>query len=304
MPAASWEALGTTATVVLAEAGGLDSARTAVEEELDAIDRTCSRFRPDSELMRLGRSGGYPMRISGLLTEALGVALWAAEVTDGAVDPTIGRALLSAGYDRDFASLRPARGRLRAVAVPGWHAVELDRDTRSVRVPTGVLIDLGATAKALAADRAARAASERSGAGVLVNLGGDIAMAGPAPEGGWAVRVCEDHRAGPDDPGTLVMLHGGGLATSSVTVRRWRHGPDEAHHIIDPERGVPVSSCWRTVSVAAASCLEANVASTAAIVRGAGARERLEAQRLPARLIGRDGDIVHTGAWPAERVAA
>lgn len=304
MPWRSWQALGTTATVVVAEAPALAEACRAVEAELDAIDLACSRFRDDSELMRVNRSGGHPVTISPLLTEALRLALWAAEVTDGAVDPTIGRALLSAGYDRDFASLRPARGRLRAVAVPGWHAVELDRHAHSVRVPTGVLLDLGATAKALAADRAAAAASARADAGVLVNLGGDIAMAGTEPDGGWPVRVCEDHRAGPDAPGELVRLHGGGLATSSVTVRRWRHGLDDAHHIIDPARGLPVEPIWRTVSVAAATCVEANVASTAAIVRGEAARERLESQELPARLVASGGDVVHTGAWPAELVAA
>jgi thiamine biosynthesis lipoprotein len=171
-----------------------------------------------------------------------------------------------------------------------------------VRLPAGIRLDLGATAKALAADRAAAAAARAGGgAGVLVSLGGDIALGGPAPAAGWAVHVAEDHRAGPDAPGQTIALRSGGLATSSTTVRRWGPG---AHHIIDPATGLPAGGCWRTASVAAGSCVDANIASTAAIVRGASAAAWLAEWRMPARLVGRDGAVLAVAGWPREPVAA
>jgi thiamine biosynthesis lipoprotein len=299
---ARWAALGTQAGLVVSDPLSLGAARRAVEAELDAIDLACSRFRADSELSRLNARGGRPVRVGPLLLEAVGVALRAAALTDGIVDPTIGRALILAGYDRDFALIADAPTRLAATRVAGWRAVSVDRAGSTVRIPRGVRLDLGATAKALASDRAAATAAVAApGSGVLVNLGGDIAVAGPAPSGGWSVRVADDHRAPPEAPGQLLSLDSGGLATSSTTVRCWGPG---AHHIIDPRTGLPAVSPWRTVSVAAATCVDANVASTAAIVLGDDAPEWLAARRLPARLVHHDGRVQAVVGWPQERVAA
>ena len=215
-----------------------------------------------------------------VLMDALAAALRAAALTEGRVDPTVGQALVLAGYDRDFAAVRGSRiRRLRAVQVAGWRVVELDRDAGTVRVPAGVTLDLGATAKALAADRAAQRALAASGAtGVLVNLGGDIATAGDAPPGGWAVRVADSHPR--HQPGQELRIASGGLSTSSTTVRRWRRRGRDAHHIVDPHTGAPAREHWRTVSVAAATCLDANIASTAAIVLGAGRPRVARASRV------------------------
>lgn len=300
---ATWPALGTTASV-LADAAALPAAREEVERELAAVDAACSRFRDDSELARVNRAGGRPVRVGPLLLEAVEVALWAAAATDGDVDPTVGRAVILAGYDRDYASLTGSAEPLRAVAVPGWRAVRVDRRASIVRVPAGVTLDLGATAKALAADRAAARAARRTGGGVLVNLGGDVAAAGQPPAGGWRVHACEDHRSGPDAPGQTVRVAAGGVATSSTTTRRWRRGDDEAHHIVDPATGLPAREVWRTVSVAGARCVDANVASTAAVVRGERAVGWLAAAGLPARLVAADGSVHVTGGWPAAEAAA
>jgi thiamine biosynthesis lipoprotein len=178
--------------------------------------------------------------------------------------------------------------------------VRFDQDLGTVCVPAGVELDFGATAKALAADRAARAAADATGAGVLVSLGGDIAVAGSAPADGWTVRVTDDHAAGLDAPGVDVDIFSGGLATSSTTVRHWQRGDDQLHHVIDPSTGRPAGGPWRTVSVAAGSCVDANLASTAAIVMGAEAPGWLEDQGLPARLVARDGSVVVVAGWPAE----
>jgi thiamine biosynthesis lipoprotein len=268
---------------------------------LGAIDQACSRFRPDSDLMRVNNAAGSWVEVQPLLLEALEVALRAAEITDGLVDPTVGEAVQGAGYTDDFGSV-PADGpavRLLVRPVPGWRLVQLNRRANAVRLPPGVLLDLGATAKGLAADRAAAAAHRATGAGVLVSCGGDIAIAGSPPPGGWHVRVSEYSSDGPQAPGQSISLEVGGLATSGVTARRWRRGGRELHHIIDPTTGVPAETCWQWVSVVAATCVDANIASTAAVIIGEAAPAWLEAQGLAARLVHVDGDITRVGGWPS-----
>ena len=309
MAAASVElpALGSTALLWSTDDAALPEAATELLRELDAVDRACSRFRGDSELASLNRARGEPVAVSSYLFEAVRISLRAAAATGGLVDPTIGRALRLAGYDRTFTIVRGRDSRnvhARFAPAAGWSVVDVDEDRRSIRIPAGVELDLGATAKALAADRAATAAAEATGAGVLVSLGGDIAVAGPAPLDGWPVRIADDHRASLDGPGPVVSIESGGLATSSVTVRRWRAGDQELHHILDPRSGQPAPSFWRTVSVAAASCVDANTASTAAILLGEAAPEWLSERRFPARLVGVDEDVVTICGWPAETVMA
>jgi thiamine biosynthesis lipoprotein len=289
---ASWRAFGTTVSVLVADAEALASARRALAAELDRIDGACSRFRADSDLVRVNRAGGRPVAVGPALIEALDVALRVAAATGGAVVPTAGASLRALGYDRDFgAGLSAPRRRFRPAAA--LSAVQLDRAAGTIAVTDGDELDLGATAKALAADRAARAVYALTGTGVLVNLGGDIAVAGTAPAGGWRVRVTEDH-AGPG--GETVAIASGGLATSSTTVRRWG---SERHHIVDPATGCSCAVVWRTASVAAATCVAANAAATAAIVRGRDAPAWLSAQRLPSRLVGAGGGVERLAGWPA-----
>ncbi len=295
-------ALGTTAQVTVANAAALPTAVSLVERELEAIDLACSRFRDDSELTALNRSGGREVAVSPLLIEALSVAVQAAEFTDGTVDPTVGRAISGLGWDIDF-SVVVARDEARTIEIVpagGWRSIRIDHARGTVRVARGVEIDLGATAKALAADRSARAVATATGTGVLVSLGGDIAIAGPVPEGGWPIRVTDDHRSGPTVPGQTIALSSGGLATSSTTVRRWRAGGAERHHILDPQTGLPAAEIWRTVSVAAPSCVDANFASTAAIVRGRDALRWLADAGLPSRLVTADGEVFHAANWPED----
>jgi thiamine biosynthesis lipoprotein len=301
LPASSsWRALGTRVTVFVTEPEVLRDVCALVTGQLAELDIACSRFRDDSELVRLNRSGGRWVRVSPLLLEALNVALRAARMTEGDVDPTLGRALRLAGYDRDFAELERRPPRLKLVATPRWQSILVDERRRAVRVPGGVELDLGATAKALAADRAAQSAAALAAAGVLVNLGGDLAVAGDPPARGWPVRVTDDHAAPFDAPGQTVSIVSGGLATSSTAVRQWTNGTERLHHIFDPRTGSSAAVVWRTVSVAARSCVDANVASTAAIVRGESAPGWLESAGLPARLVSPGGSVLYVGGWPEE----
>ena len=298
----TWEALGTTAQVIVTDPDALETAVAIAEDELAAIDLVCSRFRDDSELTALNRAGGLPFAASPLFVEALAVALRAAEITAGDVDPTVGRSISGLGWDCDFKVLvsRGEQERFQLVPAGGWQSVALDQEQGVVVLPAATEIDLGATAKALAADRCARAAARETGAGVLVNRGGDLSVAGAPPAEGWSVLVADDHRAPASGDGQAVAIATGGLATSSTTVRRWRAGGAEHHHVVDPRTGAAAEEIWRTVSVAAATCVDANTASTAAIVRGRGAPEWLDAVGLPARLVALDGSVACVGGWPRE----
>lgn len=314
----SWEALGTSAVLVVNDERTLARARAIVEGQLVHVDWACSRFRADSELSRLNANAGRWTTVDSTLIEAIDLALRAARLTDGDVDPTVGLALELAGYDRDWRLLDPpsieaqtasahdperselGAPRVNATLRPGWQAIKVDRTRPAVRLPRGVKLDLGATAKAWAADRASRAVHDATGQGTLVSLGGDISTCGPAPAGGWSVHVTDDHRASVSAPGQRIAIDGGGLATSSVAVRRWAHEGLAMHHIIDPSSGAPANGPWRTVSVAAIDCADANIASTAALVRGASAPGWLDSLSLPARLVRHDGSVMTVGAWPAE----
>jgi thiamine biosynthesis lipoprotein len=258
----SFQAIGTTAELTLADDRDAAEAEALMRTRLLEIDRAASRFRPDSELALVEAMGG-PRRVSALLSGAVHTALAAARDTGGAVDPTA----------------RPGS--------PGrWEAVELDPHRRVLSVPDGAEIDVGATGKALIADRIARDVHRLTRAPVMVNLGGDIACAGGV---GWDIGVADDHKAAIADQ--VVRIRRGGLATSSTIVR--------PGHILDPETGEPVESPWRTATVAARSCVAANTASTAAIVLGEQAPRWLEARALPARLVSLDGRVLRVAGWPA-----
>ena len=293
-------ALGTSARVVVWPPGNLGQACAAVDDVLAALDRQASRFRADSELSWLHAAGGGTFLLSSGLAEAVGVALAAARWTGGLTDPTVGDALVRLGYDRDFADIGE-EGELAGAAVPaaGWQMVRLDGPL--LRLPRGIRLDLGATAKGLGADRAVRAAMDACGrhGGVLVSLGGDIAVAGTPPRDGWPVTVAEEPDPDGAPRGQLVRLRAGAVATSSVTVRKWYRGGTALHHIVDPRTGWPADGPWRTATVAAATCADANTASTAAIVAGAAAEDWLVTAGLPSRLTGHDGRVCDLNGWPA-----
>jgi thiamine biosynthesis lipoprotein ApbE len=299
---ASWRALGTLVQLVVTDPRALPEARQVLESDLAEVDAACSRFRPDSEIRAL--KGGR-QAISPLLAEAVAVALRAARLTDGDVDPTVGAAMSAVGYDRDFEHIIPNGPPLSLTVrtVPGWREVHLDG--RSLTMPAGVQLDLGATAKAWAADRSAARIATSTGSGVLVSLGGDIAVAGPAPDGGWRIRV-QDVTGAPGDrpagPYAQIAIRDGGLATSSTAARRWQRGGDVLHHILDPRTGLPAEPVWRTVSVTAGSCADANAASTAAVIRGHRALGWLTQLGLPARLVDATGAVFTVAGWPDDPV--
>ncbi|MEV8181478.1 FAD:protein FMN transferase [Arthrobacter sp. N199823] len=301
MESTSWTVWGLEASITVTEPSLASAAELVVREEIAGVDDACSRFREDSELVRLQPRLSSGATVSPLLAMLVESALDAAAWTDGDVDPTLGRDLEALGYDRDLAEVRlgprgavihDPRGQQRST---GWSQVRLVG--RKLSVPEHLRLDLGATAKAVAADLAAQRVAAELGCGILVSLGGDIATAGPAPEGGWQVLVQDL----PGDPRQQVTLRAGhAMATSSTQKRRWQHAGRTVHHILDPRFGLPADPVWRSVSVAAPSCLLANTFSTAGIVRGFAAVEWFDRVGVSARLVDVRGRVSTTAGWPED----
>jgi FAD:protein FMN transferase len=290
-----------TGRLVVEDPAVLPAASADLDALLTSVDRVASRFRADSALSIANARAGRPTPVPRLLVDLVQAGLDAAELSGGAVDPTVGLALRRIGYDRDFADVDPDGPESGSPPARGgaWQRVRLYRDEGLLTVPTGTVLDLGATAKAYVADRAATALSTRYRTAVMVELGGDVAVAGHRPDG-WCIQVAE--REGED--GQLVLLRYGGLTTSTTTVRRWTRGGVLMHHIVDPRTGSPAAGPWRTATVAAPCALAANVASTAAIVLGDEAVGWLEGRGIAARLVHRDGTVRRTEGWPAPRRTA
>lgn len=297
--AATFEAWSSTMRLVVDDERALRPATEHLWALLARVEKAASRFRADSELSRANQVAGRPLPISRLLVDLVGAALDAAADSDGAVDPTVGHALSCLGYDRDIREIRADGPEITALPPrASWRQVRLDRRVGLLTVPPGTALDLGASAKAWTADRAATGLARRFSTAVYVELGGDVAVAGDRPDG-WCVQVAE--REG--DDGQLVLLRSGGLATSTTTIRRWRRGGHELHHIVDPRTGASARGPWRTVSVSAGSALAANTASTAAIVRGDAALDWLTERGFAARLVSHDGRVSTTTGWPTPRMA-
>lgn len=293
---ATWPALGCRVHVEVREPAALPVARDLVATVLRDVDEIASRFRDDSDLTRVNRAPGVWVEVDPLLVHAVRVAVDAAERTAGLVHPLLGRPLVELGYDRDLAEvvLRDTGRAVETTPPPldAWRGIELGVDR--LRIPRGTALDLGSTGKAWCTDLAVAALADAGLDAALVSVGGDLRATGPTP---WPVAVSE-HPDGPADQ--VVELLEGALATSSTRVRRWTSGGVRRHHLLDPRTGLPAAEVWRTVTVAAPTCVAANTEATAAIVRGELAPDRLAATATAARLVAADGSVRAVGAWPLD----
>ena len=291
----------TTASMLVTDPAALPEATLTLRAELTAVDHAASRFRPDSELQLIVARPGVEHPLSAALNDLVAAALRMAQATSGLVDPTVAAAVVGLGYDADITVVRNRAASMNPVQpAPGTAGIEHDPMRRTLRLPAGVGLDLAATAKAVAADRAASRIAAQVGCGVLVNLGGDCAMAGPTPPGGWRIAVSDDHRTALLRPDQVVCMTNGGLATSSIAGRSWRRGNRTVHHIVDPRTGENPEPYWRTVSAVAGCTTDANAAAVAAIVLGRQAPDWLTARDIPARLVHVEGRVTRVGGWPED----
>jgi thiamine biosynthesis lipoprotein len=271
--------MGTDIAVIGPDAEGFDRAVAEVQARFDAEDRRFSRFRGDSELTTLNRAAGRRTTITEPFAEVVDLALAAAVATEGLFDPTVHDALIAAGYDRDFDEIvAGARGALHP-AVPCGRWREIERSGEEIVLPAGVHLDLGGIAKGWTVDRAAEAAVSFV-PWVVVNAGGDLRMVGA----GEPIDVAIEDPEQPTEELLRTTLSAGALATSSVCKRSWG---EDAHHVIDPSTGRPASTEVLQATVWAATCVEAEVGATHALLLG-----RDAARRYPAVLVTRGAEII------------
>lgn len=289
-----FRAMGTTISLLLPEqraGSGTETVRALFAQ----WEQTLSRFRPESELSALNARAGQPVAVSQLLYEVIETALEAARATDGLFDPTLLRQLFVAGYDRSFETLPQRLPRALTVPGPGggWREIRLDPTGRQVTLPRGSGLDLGGIAKGMAVDGALERLQDLGIEAALVNAGGDLAVYGSPVEGSdWPIAVPTRYGA------YTVALRHGAVATSGVTRRRWRQGPEQRHHLLDPRTGRPAHGLW-SVSVGAARCAQAEVAAKVACILGPGAGARfLTNNGLSGLLVRKDGMCETAGGWP------
>ena len=267
MPAAerSFHAMGGQAQLVVTGARRLlDEGARLVE----ALEARWSRFRPDSDVARLNRAAGAPVRVAPetLLVVRLAVDAW--RLTAGRFDPTVVRALQANGYDRSFATIGagPA-GAARPVPAPGLDGLVLDPTGLTVQLPARVGIDLGGLGKGAAADLVVMELLDAGARGACLNLGGDLRASGQPPHPrGWVVTV-EDPFC-PARELARVAVGDGAVATSSRLVPSWQRGGSRYHHLIDPISGLPCDSGLAAATVVAGCAWWAEVLATAVLVAG------------------------------------
>ena len=297
---ASFRAMGTTVSL-LAPRKRLAEALRLARDLFEEWEQALSRFRPESEISRLSASNGRYVKLSPLLYEALSTALDAARATRGVFDPTLRERMIQIGYDRSFDELKPrlpASVYEQPAATGAWREIRMDDARRMARLPRAVGLDFGGIGKGMAVDAALDLLEEAGAVPALVNAGGDLAVRGlPEGETRWTVAAPGKGRA------WAIGLERGALATSGVERRRWRQGEIERHHLIDPRTGEPAQSGLWSVTAAATSCAQAEVAAKTALILG---EERgaafIEEVGLAALLIRDDGAWRAAGSWPREEM--
>ena len=278
----------------------MDDATKRLWYWLDAFDVACNRFRDDSEVSLLNESRGATTPIGATLEMAITAALRAAEATGDLVDPTVLPALLALGYDRDFDELADGASILEHVAVPamGVTAIHLDLVEHTVTLDPPCQLDLGASAKALVVDLVANDVADSGG--VVVELGGDVAVRGEGPDGPWTIGVSD--RLILDGHEARVAFRHGGIATSSTASRTWRVGERTVNHIVDPRTGRCARGLYTTATVSASDCVLANAYATAALLWNEEASYHIAQAGWSARLVHRDGSLEFVGGWPDEEL--
>jgi FAD:protein FMN transferase len=306
----TFEAMGCEVRVIIGpprrgEPSPVEAAERA-QEFIANFDRTLSRFRPDSELCALNADPRPVVPASDLLRRAVKAGLWAAQRTDGLVDPTMVRELEAAGYARSRAgvapasltealAMAPARGPAAPSPARRWREIKVDDVNRVIRRPPGVMFDTGGSGKGLAADMVVE--SLRGYSRVVVDCGGDVRI------GGFAARALP-FEVQIEHPVTGARAHSlhmgaGGIGTSGLNVRIWR-GEDGtyAHHLLDPATGEPAWTGLVGATALGDTAVEAETTSKAALLTGPDGARRLLARR-GGLIVHEDSEVELIGPWPA-----
>ncbi len=300
MARAQFHAMGTTVSLLLPEEQ-VQVGTEAVQSLFAEWEQTLSRFMPESELSRLNSRAGHSVAVSPLLFMVLEKAIAAAQATDGLYDPTLLQNLHTIGYDRSFELIENASVQVNtnghAVRKGGaWQQIRLNHEKQRVTLPVGVGVEFGGIAKGMAVDAALERLRDVGIATAMVNAGGDLAVLGVPPiEQQWDIAV-----PGKTQSWTLPLTHGA-IATSGIARRHWQQGEQQRHHLLDARTGLPAQSGMWSVTVVAATCMQAEVAAKVAFVLGIQEGSAFLQQRgLPGMLIRENGNWTTAGPWPVE----
>jgi thiamine biosynthesis lipoprotein len=268
----SWRAMGCAAALVVV--GGDSGLADVAVARIEDLESKWSRFRETSELRRINRHAGRPVRVSRDTIELVALAIEAWVRSGGVFDPTVGGAVIAAGYDESFDRFD---GRPRPVdpsamtPAAGAAAIDIDVVAGTITVPPGVQLDAGGLGKGVAADVVVAELLAAGAAGAMISLGGDLRVRGTGPDddagGAWLVAIADPWS---DDADLVtVAISDGGVATSSTLRRRWTTvAGSDAHHVIDPRTGAPSTSPVVAATVLAADAATAEVVATSCIVGG------------------------------------
>jgi thiamine biosynthesis lipoprotein len=255
-----------------------EKAAAAVMAVARRIEDKYSRYRDDSVTSRINRSGGQSVEVDRETARLLDFAAQCFEISDGRFDITSG--VLRRAWTFDGSDKLPDPTQVEALRkLVGWQKATWRKPYFTL--PEGMEIDFGGLAKEYAVDRALAEARMASAAPMLVNFGGDLAVSGPRANGQrWHVAIASVERDG--DMAAMLDLAQGGLATSGDARRYLIRDGVRYSHILDPRTGWPVTDAPRSVTVAAASCVEAGLTATLAMLHGAGAEKFLEQEGMRA----------------------
>ncbi|MFC5502932.1 FAD:protein FMN transferase [Lysinimonas soli] len=276
--------------------GGRAGLLDELAEELERLDGLWSRFLPHSELSRLNAAAGETVTVDPATVGLIQAMRDGHAETGGAYDPTMLPALVAAGYEASFRD--PDRRTALADGVrDGGDLAAIEIEGTRVRLPRGMTLDSGGIGKGYAADLLCERALQRGATGVLVELDGDLVVAGEAPVTGfWTVGV--EH---PDDATThveTVRLAAGGVATSGTRRRRWSVGDEERHHLLDPRTLLPARTGLHAATVIAGTGARAEVLTKAAFVPPPeGFLNWLPTRNAAGLVISTEGDIRTSSNW-------
>lgn len=262
--------MGSSARVVVL--GGPPGLDRRAEDRVADLEQRWSRFRPQSELSRLNEAPkGRPTIVSPDTYVLIERAVEAWKLTDGRYDPTVLDALVANGYDRTFSAIPADQtadpGRPSPRGTPGCAQVTLDARLHAVTLPVGTSIDPGGIGKGLAADLVAEELLAAGAEGVLVDLGGDVRVAGTGPhDGSWVVDV--EHPLYGHHALLHLLLRDAGIATSSRLRRRWHRNGVPRHHLLDPATGRPTVGTLVAATVVAGEAWWAEALTKVAFVAG------------------------------------
>lgn len=268
----SFRAMNTDVELILCVSGQYQvigqRALERAQHTFETVEKTLSRFEPESELSRLNVSGGSLFKASLLLFQVVKASLEAARVTGGIFDPTVLPDLLAAGYDRSFEKL-PRCSDIPRPDIPqtkcNWRDIRLDSESSSISMPEGCAIDLGGIGKGWAVDRAADSLEQFTN--YAVDAGGDIRVNGSQANGlPWTIGIADPFIEGHDV--TVIELGCGGVCTSTTARRKWESAGKWQHHVIDPRSGEPSQSGVVSATVIADSAATAEVITKASIILG------------------------------------